>query len=358
MTRGGMRLDVPPEGKPERPGARAFFRATLIAMVWSFLGLGWLWALLALWFFAPWPVQVPVALIWGTSAVLAAARLPRPAALKAIAAGILIVWLLWLFCYPSNERDWTPDQVRMPVAHFEENAILIENVRHATYRSTDNYDVEWCSRRYDLNSIRSVEYIVEHFASWQGPAHTFLTFGFTDGQYVAISTEIRKEKGESFSWLAGLFKQYDIMYVVGDERDLIGLRVNMRKHPVYLFPIKAKQEHIRTLFVTMLQRANKLHEQPEFYNTATNSCTSNIVRHLEQVSQRDVPFDLRVLLPGYSDELAFELGLIDVEGNLEEARPHCLIKGPTEASLDEPDWSEVIRREIIATKMSAGGEVH
>ena len=111
------------------------------------------------------------------------------------------------------------------------------------------------------------------------------------------------------------------MYVVADERDLLGLRVNVRKNPVYLFPIKAEPDHVRTLFVAMLERANQLHERPEFYNTLTNTCTTNIVRHLKQVSERDVPFDLRVLFPGYSDELAFELGLIDFDGSPEEDAP-------------------------------------
>ncbi|MFC1597287.1 DUF4105 domain-containing protein [Planctomycetota bacterium] len=348
---------MPPESESDRRVSRAktLFSAALIPLAWLVLGLGWLWALLVLWFFAPWPVWVRVsaALIWGAFAAWAAARLPAPTALKAIAAGIAVVWLLWFLRHPSNDRDWTPDQARMPVAHFEDDAVRIENVRHAAYRATDDYDVEWCSRRYDLNSIRSVEYVVEQFASWRGPAHTFLTFGFDGDRYVAISVEIRKEKGESFSILAGLFKHYEIMYVVADERDLIGLRVNVRENPVYLFPIKAEREHIRTLFVAMLERANQLHERPEFYNTLTNTCTTNIVRHLKQVSQRDVPFDLRVLFPGYSDELGFELGLIDFDGSPEEARRHCLLEGSTKTSPDEPDWSRTIRKEIRGPKAPA-----
>jgi len=350
-------LAIPLESEPDRrvSRARAFLRAVAVGLTWLVLGLAWLWALLALWLFAPWPVWVRVsaALIWGALAVWAAARLPRPTAWKAVAAGIGFVWLLWLLQSPTNDRDWTPDQARMPVAHFRDDAVLIENVRHATYRTTDDYDVAWWSRRYDLNSIRSVEYVVEQFASWQGPAHTFLTFGFAGGRHVAVSVEIRKEKGESFSCLAGLFKHYELMYVVADERDLIGLRVDVRRNLVYLFPIKAEPEHIRTLFVAMLERANQLREQPEFYNTLANNCTNNIVRHLEQVSQRDVPFDLRVLFPGYSDELAFELGLIDFDGSPEEARRRCLLKEPGNASRSERDWSRAIRNGIQRPKAPA-----
>lgn len=321
-----------------------------ITSMWLGISLGWLWALLVLWFFSPWPqwLRLLAAIVWGALFLAASVRLRRSGAWSVIAAGVVVVWLLWLSLCPSNKRDWTPDQIRMPTVTFEENAVLIENVRNATYRSTNDYDIAWCTRRYDLDSIRSVEYVVEHFASWPGPAHTFLTFGFADGQYIAISIEIRKERGESFSWLAGLFRQYEIMYVVGEERDLIGLRVNVRRDPVYLFPIKAKKEHIRALFVTMLQRVNKLREEPEFYNTLTNNCTTNIVRHLEQVSQRDVPFDVRVVLPGYSDELAADLGLINYEGTLDDARRRFLINAPVDAANDGANWSQRIRKQFTA----------
>lgn len=319
-----------------------------IALGWLAIGLSWLWALMALWFFDHWPqwLRILAAVIWTALFLASAVRLPRSKAWSAIAAGTVILWLLWLSLRPSNHRSWTPDQSRMPAAQFEDGAVVIENVRNATYRREDDYDVAWCVRPYDLDSIRSVEYVVEHFGSRPGVAHTFLTFGFADGRHIAISVEIRKERGESFSALAGLFRQYEIMYVVGDECDLIGLRVNVRKDPVHLFPIKAKREHIRTLFVTMLQRANKLREEPEFYNTLTNSCTTNIIRHLEQVSQRDVPFDLRVLLPGYSDELAFEMGLIDFAGTLDEARRRFLIRTPIEAAEDGTGWSAAVRKQL------------
>jgi hypothetical protein len=270
-----------------------------------------------------------------------------------VATGIAVVGLLWFLRSPKSDRNWSADQARMPLARFEGDEVRIENVRHATYRTTEDYQVRWDTRRYDLDAIRSVDYGVEQFASWQGPAHTFLTFGFADGRHVAISVEIRKEREESFSPLRGLFKHYEIMYVIGDERDLIGLRVDVRKNPVYLFPIKAKQEHMRTMFVTMLKRANKLREEPEFYNTLSNTCTTNIVRHLEQVSQRKVPFDLRVLFPGYSDELAFELGLIDCAGSREEVRARCLLEGPTGAASEASDWSTKIREGIGGRNASA-----
>jgi hypothetical protein len=137
---------------------------------------------------------------------------------------ILIVGYLLLIVIvrPSNNRDWSPDTERTASAVFIDNSVKIRNVRNAQYRSTTDFDVHWEDRTYDLQKLESVWFIVEPFSDWRGPAHTFLSFGFGNSEYIAISVEIRKEKGESFSPVAGLLRQYELIYVVGDERDLIG----------------------------------------------------------------------------------------------------------------------------------------
>jgi hypothetical protein len=151
-------------------------------------------------------------------------------------------------------------------------------------------------------------------------AHTLVSFGFGGNDFVAISVEIRKEKGESFSALKGLLRQYELMYVVGDERDLIKLRSNHRQDTVYLYPIRTTREKMREMFTSMLQRANELRVKPEMYNTLTNTCTTNIVRHVNEISPKRVPFHPAVLLPGHSDRLAFDLGLIDTALPFEATR--------------------------------------
>jgi len=324
------------------PGALRVAALVLLGLVVLAVSL---WAFLALWFFAALPVwiRVPAALLWAASVPAAFWRLSRVSALRAVAAGGLAVLLFWSLQRPSNRRDWMPDQERMPAVRFDGETVAIDNVRHATYRSNLDFDVRWDRRHYDLEAIRTVDFLVVPFASWRGPAHTFLTFGFDDGRYVAISAEVRKEQGESYSPLAGLFRQYEIIYIVGDEQDLIHLRANVRKHPVYLFPIKARPQQVRAMFVSMLQRAERLRQQPEFYNTLANSCNTNIVRHFEEVTGRNLPLDVRILLPGYADELADELGLIDYEGTLEEARQHFRINGRSAPLPDGRAWSRQIR---------------
>jgi hypothetical protein len=248
----------------------------------------------------------------GTAAFMAR---PRRRIVRMLATGVLLCAVFWIFLglllRPSNTRDWNTDQVRLATAERIGDRVGIDNVRNASYRSTTDFDVRWETRRYDLAGLESVWFVVEPFADWRGPAHTFLSFGFDDGEFVAISVEIRKERGESFSPLLGLMRQYEIAYVIGDERDLIGLRAWHRRDQVYLYPIRTTRDKARALFVSMLERANRLALAPEFYNTLTNTCTSNIVDHIESIAPGRVPWSVKTLLPAHADDLAYDLGLID-----------------------------------------------
>lgn len=340
--------DQPPlETADKATGRRRPFRSMLLirGLAVAIAAFIWLWALLALWFYDPWPswLRIAACAVWLTAAGCLIALRNRSCA-AAMVIGLIAIVVMWSFHRPSNDRDWADDQQQLPVAVFDGNTVTIRNVRHATYRTEDDYVVDWLDMRFDLNEIRSVDFVVEPFSAWQGLAHTLLTFGFADGRHIAISVEVRREKHESFSAIRGLYRQFEVMYVIGDERDVIGLRANIRKDPVYLFPIRATQQQVRSLFVAMLNRANKLASEPEFYNTLTNTCTTNIVRHFEDLMDRNLPFDPRVVLPGYSDELADELELIDFDGDLDGARQRFHINGRSAFTDDDSDWSHRIRK--------------
>ena len=147
-----------------------------------------------------------------------------------------------------------------------------------------------------------------------------LSFGFDDDQYLGVSVEIRKEKGESYDPVKGFLRQYEIMYVVADERDLIQLRTNHWKNELFLYRTRATREAARDLFVDVMRRVNKLRVAPEYYDTLTNNCTTNIARHVNRLSPNRIPFDYRVLLAGYSDRLAYDIGLLETETSFEETR--------------------------------------
>ena len=245
---------------------------------------------------------------------------------------------------PSNDRNWTPDQERLAWAEIDGRQVRVHNIRQARYRSVADYDVAWEDRSYDLDRLRSAWFVVEPFGDRKGPAHTLMSFGFDEDDYLAISVEIRKEKGEEFSPWKGLARQYELIYVIGDERDLIQLRTNHRRDQVFLYPVRAPRERIEQMFVGMLRRANQLRQKPEFYNTLTNTCTTNIVDHVNELVPGRVPFSYKVLLPGYSDELAYDLGLIDTELPFSEARRHFRIDDDALGLAGRQDFSKRLRQ--------------
>ena len=260
-----------------------------------------------------------------------------------IILALLAVAIIWFFSMtPSNNREWSPDQATLPYAQIEGNLIHVYNIRNITYRSTTDYTIHYYNKTYDLNKLDSVWYVMEPFSLWQPAAHGLVSFGFGN-EYLAISAEIRKEKGETFSPIRGLLRQYELMYVIGDEQDLIKLRSNYRNHTVYLYPINSPSERTRQMLISMLNRTNKLKEHPEFYNTLTNSCTSNIAKHVNEVIPGRVPFSWKTLLPAYSDEYAYDLGLISNELPFKETREKYKINEKALKYADDPEFSTKIR---------------
>jgi hypothetical protein len=186
---------------------------------------------------------------------------------------------------PSNERAWTTGQERAPHATFNGSHVTIRDVRNFEWRMDGSAIERWEDRTYDLNKLESAWFALAPFErTSRGPAHTFLSFGFSDSQFVAISIEARREMDESYSLLKGLLRRFEVLYVVGDERDLIRVRTNVRDDDVYLYPIRTSPEKARRLFVEMLERATELRDKPEFYNTLTNNCTTNILDHANRIT--------------------------------------------------------------------------
>jgi hypothetical protein len=263
---------------------------------------------------------------------------------RIILAGIVLVAIVVVgarVVQPSNDRDWAVDQAVLASAEIQRPLVTIHDIRNFSYQATDRYTVSYYDRTFDLRKLDSVWFVVEPFGQ-PGAAHTFVSFGFGD-EYVAISIEIRKEKGESFSALKGLLRRYELMYVIGDERDLIRLRSNYRKDPVYLYRINATPEKIEAMFLSMLARANELRDHPEFYNTLTNTCTTNLVRHVNAIANDRVPFNPAVLLPSSSDRLAYDIGLIDHTFTFAETRRRAWINEKAEKAAEDADFSRKIR---------------
>jgi hypothetical protein len=262
--------------------------------------------------------------------------------LTLVAALALLRAAMCVVVRPSTQREWSPDQQVLPAAEIHGNLATIRNIRNFTYRTAHDYTPGYYDKTFDLNRLESVWFVVEPFGKG-GAAHTFVSFGFGGNDFVAISVEIRKEVGESFSVLKGLMRQYEVMYVIGDERDLVKLRTNYRNDTVYLYPVRTTREKMRRMFVSMLDRANKLAREPEFYNTLTNTCTTNLVAHVNYITPRKVPFSFATLLPANADRLAYDLGMIDTNLSFEAARRRFRINELARRYANDPAFSVRIR---------------
>jgi hypothetical protein len=223
------------------------------------------------------------------------------------------------------------------------STISIKNIRDFSYRTTSDYIPHYYDKVITRGSVRKVWFVVEPFAK-PGFAHTFLSFEFNDGTFLSISIEIRKEVGESFDPIKGVLRQYELMYVIADEHDVINLRANYRNDKVFLYPGKVSTAKANELFENMLMRAQKLEEEPEFYNTLTNTCTTNIVDHINSVAEeRIISFDKRIIFPEDSDYYAYELGLIDSTLPKEALREKYQINSLAKEYKDSPFFSKKIR---------------
>ncbi|GHG91891.1 DUF4105 domain-containing protein [Comamonas sp. JC664] len=319
-----------------------------------FLVSGGMWATLALVLTGAGP-QGPVlvrglaALLLSGAAVAAWRFHSKRAAVGAMAAGCVAIWGWTQTVRPATQRDWAPDLARSARGEVVGSRVTLYDVRDFRYRDTSDWDAAWYSATYDTRELTGAWFVVEPFSGVWGAAHTMVSFGFSDGRYLVFSVEVRREKGETFSALGGLFRQFELVYVVGDERDLVQLRSNHRKDDVYMYPVDASKERIARFFLDMVARMNALHEEPEFYDTLTNNCTTNLVRHLETVSEARVPYDHRTLLPAFSDALAYELKLIDQDVPLEQVRQRYHINARALAAEGRPDFSRRIREPVAAT---------
>ena len=244
---------------------------------------------------------------------------------------------------PRGERTYVPEQAVLPRIERRGDSVRIAGVRAFRYAADTVLRRQYVTREHDLGAVRAVWYAVSPFASWRGPAHAFLSFEFADSTYLSVSVEARKEVGENYSPVRGLLRRYELMYVIGDEADVIGLRTNGWGDPVYLYPTTATPEQARRLLERLLERAAALSERPEYYNTVTNNCATNLADALNAIAPRRVPWHVSLVLPGYSDMYAWRRGLLAIEGSPESVRERYRINARALAA-GEGDFSRVIRR--------------
>ncbi len=287
------------------------------------------------------------------AAVLALALLSARWRRRALAAAgmlALAVALAFVSVRPSNDRDWAPEYARLARASIEGERVTLRDVRAFEYRSEADFTPRYYDRSFDLRELDSLDLVSSY---WMGEAiaHTFLSFGFAGRDYLAISIETRRERGEGYSAIAGFFRRYELAYVVADERDVVRLRTNYRRNPpedVYLFRVRAEPAAIRAVFLDYLREVNALAEQPAFYNTLTTNCTTNILTHL-RVNPGAPALSWKVLLSGYAAQYAWEHGAL-APLPFAELRARSRVNAAALAADAAPDFSQRIRAGLPALR--------
>ena len=285
-----------------------------------------------------------VALVSMAALIGVAIRRWRWRALGVQAALFVVLLAWWRGIELSNARDWQADVALLPRATIEGDVVTLHNIRNFDYRSETDYTPASYDKRFELSRLEGVDLVAVY---WMGPAiaHIFVSFAFAGDEHLAISIETRKEKGEGYSTVKGFFRQYELYYVVADERDVIRLRSNYRHDPpedVYVYRVQGPIENGRRFFVDYLNKINALNSQPEFYNTLTTNCTTNIWMH-SLVNPQHLPLSWKILASGYVPEYLYETGRLDTRVPFPELTRRAHVNARAQAADKAADFSRRIR---------------
>lgn len=288
-----------------------------------------------------------------TLSVLAGWRAAAVAGGYGVAFAGLLAW--WQTIEPSNDRQWMPEVARLAHADFDGDLVTVHDIRDFDYRTATDFTPRYYDRTFDVRKLESVDLIAVY---WMGPAvaHTFLSFGFEGGDHLAVSIETRKEIGEGYSTLKGFFKQFELYYVVADERDVVRLRTNYRSNPTeftYIYRLRRPLENGRRLFVEYMKRVNELHDRPAFYHTLLTNCTTSIWRNT-RVNPGRLKFSWKLLASGYLPAYLYEVGALDRSMPFAALQAASLVNARARAADDAPDFSARIREGLPGMQAEVG----
>lgn len=277
---------------------------------------------------------------------LVAGTFPVPSRRLKTAARLLLfgafsVW--YVTDPPRNNREWAGEYAIPADVSMQGRIAHVHHVRNFIYRTPEDYTPRYYDADYDLDKLTSLDLITSYWAG-DSIAHVFLSFGFNDGKHLAISIETRRQKKFPYSTIAGFFHHYELFYVTADERDLIGVRTDIRKERVYLYRVSLSPQARERLFVSYLTKIDQLAHQPAWYNTLTDNCTTGILARAQ--AKLRYRLDWRVLMSGYTASLAYDLGLLQTDGmDFPTLRQHSRISRPANATPEET-YSEDIRKNL------------
>ena len=329
---------------PARQHAQRFVRVLKATSVYTAITLMTLWSTLALFFDLPFArARIPAACAYLLiiAAILYFARRTWQRFVGSLLCFALVLsW--WLTLKPSNNRPWQADVSKLASIDITNDQAIIHNFRQCDYRAELDYTCTWSTVDVNLAQFQGVDFFMNY---WGSPwiAHTIVSFDLGNGRHVAFSIETRKQIGQTYSALRGFFRQYTLISVVSDERDLVRLRTNYRRgEDLYLYHTRATPAFARSLFLDYAAMTNRLYSQPQWYNAITHNCTTEIFTFETMKSH---PFDWRILLNGKADEMEYRRGELAGDLPFPELKQRAYINPAARAADNDPQFSRRIREE-------------
>lgn len=325
---------------------RSLAKAALAAVVGLVVFVSGAWGAMALWYQLP-ATAIVRALGAGAWAVLSVGCIIGIVTTRnvgfvgayVLAFAALLAW--WSRIPPSNDRVWAEDVAQLMHGETDGDIVTLHNVRNFTWRAEHDVDARWETRRYDLAHLATADAVLSY---WGSPAiaHAMISFGFDNGEHVVFSVEIRKKKGQEYSPIGGFFKQFETILIAADERDIIGVRTNVRGEDDYLYPLVMPLPAMRSLFVSYVDAANVLEHQPAFYNTISSNCTTLVYRMARRIDP-GLPMDIRLLLTGYLPEYLYDNRAVDTSVPVSQLRAQGRMTDKARAAPLDDHFSQAIR---------------
>ena len=220
-------------------------------------------------------------------------------------------FIQFLSISPSNDKEWLPDVQKLPIITFDADNVTITDIRNFSYKSKNAFSESYYEDTFDMSKLASTDLFISYWDGLQNIAHTFVSFRFSDGKVLCASVEVRREKGENYSTSKGFFKQFELIYVLGNQNDIVKVRTNFRGEDTFMYPMTLTPEQSRQFLTSLLNAADSLRKNPKFYNTIGQNCTTTLINHLNDIDGVNIGFHQKLLMNGVSDHFAYEIGGID-----------------------------------------------
>jgi len=265
----------------------------------------------------------------------------------------VLLWLTYVafLLQPSNQRDWEFGVETLPQITIDAGSVLVRNVRDFRYTAQGTRSSNYVDRAFEVGRIERVWFVEEPFTiapftGFKGTAHTYFVFDFQGQSPLAISVEARREKGETYDSVRGLFNQYELIYIWGTEEDLTVRRAVLEKNRLYMYPLTISIESARELFLQLAQSSQQLEAHPRFYNSLTSNCTNELAKAANKVKPGAIPPNRALVFPGYSNEVLYQLGFLPNDVTLEQLNQRYYISDIVVAEHEKEDFSTLLRSEL------------